>query len=164
LIAKEDALESLESRLVQIDRIQEYLNQDLEDLEVKFNEVMETRTKNGGKYLELEAVFKECSNSVVKLKTKLDLTLASMSEEQTSQANLIKQEMELDSNMKKSMAKYEKRNSEFRQTKEEYEQKVKQLQKSEELLETLSVGLAGSEGQDNGYMDQLKGINLTNDY
>lgn len=60
--------------------------------------------------------------------------------------------------MANSMAKYEKRNSEFKQTKEEYERKVKELQKSEELLETLTVGLAGSEGHDNGYMDQLKGI------
>jgi hypothetical protein len=153
----------LDSRWGQIERIQDYLLQDLKDLDVLFNQVMETRTNNGGKYVELEAIFKECSNSVVKLKTKLDLTMASISEEQASQAKFKNQEMELDSWMKESRAKYEKRNSEFKQTKEEHESKVKQLQKSEELLETLSVGLAGSEGQDNGYMDQLKGIYLIND-
>lgn len=44
-------------------------------------------------------------------------------------------------------------------TKDGFDQKTKDLQKLEELLQTLSVGLAASEGQDNGYMDQLRGMN-----
>ena len=149
---------ALETRSSQIISIQDYLNQDLEDLESKFNDAIETRSKNGGKYAEFESRFKECSNEVVTLQTKLDITLASISEERNSIAKLDTQEEELNKNRNKSMAIYEQRKSDFCQTKIEYEQKVKELQKSEELLETLTVGLAGSEGQDNGYMDQLKGI------
>jgi hypothetical protein len=45
----------------------------------------------------------------------------------------------------------------FTETKEQFDQKSKEVQKLEELLETLTVGMAASEGQDNGYQDQLKG-------
>ena len=150
-------LEGLETRLTQIDSIQNYLNQDLKDLDVKFNQAMEIRSKNGGRFSELEAIFKESSNHVVTLKTKLDLTAATISEEQTTQRKLSSQMTELEKNISNVRQAYEKRTSDFCQTKEQYEEKVKDLQRSEELLETLTVGLSGSEGQDNGYMEQLKG-------
>ena len=57
-----------------------------------------------------------------------------------------------------SRSAFEAKVSEFTRSKENYDDKTKNLQKMEELLETLSVGLAASEGQENGYMDQLKGF------
>jgi hypothetical protein len=59
--------------------------------------------------------------------------------------------------MAKSQEEYTKCVTKFTETKEQFEQKTKEVQKLEELLETLTVGMAASEGQDNGYQDQLKG-------
>ena len=61
-----------------------------------------------------------------------------------------------------SAKEYQKRMDDFQSSKEEYETKSKNVGKLEELLQTLTVGLAATEGQGNGYMDQLRGnIHIT---
>lgn len=42
-------------------------------------------------------------------------------------------------------------------TRKVHEDKAEQVKKLEELLQTLTTGMASAEGKENGYMDQLQG-------
>jgi len=44
------------------------------------------------------------------------------------------------------------------QIKLNHKEEVKKTQKLEELLQTLTTGMAAKEGHENGYMEQLTGI------
>lgn len=65
-------------------------------------------------------------------------------------------QLQLLAQLTQSKLNCEQRVAAFKSQKSDFESKIKELQKLEELFQTLSVGMAASEGQDNGYMDQLR--------
>ncbi len=50
--------------------------------------------------------------------------------------------------------------TEFEVTKTNIQKQTEEVRKKEEFLQTISTGIAGNEGRDNGYADQIQGAYL----
>jgi structural maintenance of chromosome 2 len=92
----------------------------------------------------------------VKTKTQLELCESSIKDEKVQQADILKNKTELLDTKNKSQQAFDTKMAQISQFKQNFEDKSLKLKKMEELLQTLSVGLAANEGQDNGFLDQLK--------
>jgi chromosome segregation ATPase len=114
--------------------------------------------RKGGKYEALEKSVKDASHEVVRLGTLIDLKRGSIEEEdkRKEQATAAVQETERAKNAKEK--EFEKFRVGYEKLRSEFEERQGEAVKKEELLQTLSTGIAVKEGRDNGYMDQLQGF------
>ena len=147
---------------------------------------METRVKElsakkaaemgqGGKLQALEVHVREVSKELVKVKTQWDNMLKTIKEECQARVNLLDtkkevlnmqdlqshcadQGMKAESGSEDAQAKYEMLRANFEQVRQSHEDKTKNVQKLEQLLQTLTTGISAQEGQENGYMEQLQGM------
>lgn len=137
------------------------LKEEIEEIQDRVQEVTAERSGNGGAYFELEEKVKELSKQIAKIKTQMNLKTTLVSDEQSgiSQLNhtLAEHLQSLELAKQKSAALASKCASAV----EEYEAKAASLKETESLVQTLTTGLGSSEGQENGYMDQLTSNNLS---
>ncbi|KAJ3290770.1 Structural maintenance of chromosomes protein 2 [Borealophlyctis nickersoniae] len=149
-------LQDKKDRIAALEQIQTSLEADMEEIDEKIAQIISNREKNGTQFQKLEGAFKDVSKELVKIKTQCDLKAATVAEEKANKTALLDSIAETESSLAESRAKYEKLASAFESTSKGHEQKVQEVRKLEELLQTLTTGLAASEGQENGYMDQLQ--------
>jgi len=113
--------------------------------------------RKGGKYEALEKCVKEASHEVVRLKTLIDLKKGSVEEETRRREKAVAQLQECEKALAAKKAEFEKVQGGYRKLRGKFDLQQDEATKKEELLQTLSTGIAAKEGQDNGYMDQLQG-------
>jgi len=116
--------------------------------------------RKGGKYEALEKSVKEASHEVVRLKTLIDLKKGSIEEETRRKEKAQQQLQELEKANEAKRKEFEKVQGVYQKLRAEFDEQSNEATKKEELLQTLSTGIAAKEGQDNGYMDQLQGMFL----
>jgi structural maintenance of chromosome 2 len=80
----------MDQRFQHLEKLNEYLNADLIEIDEKMNEIMSERSKNGGKFQVLEENFKEASKALVTIKTQLDLKVSSINDEVKNHSSLEK--------------------------------------------------------------------------
>jgi structural maintenance of chromosome 2 len=114
--------------------------------------------RKGGKYEALEKQVKETSHEVVRLKTLIDLKRGSIEEEQTRKEKAVAALKDLEKAAVAKQTEFEKVQTTYQKLRGEFDGQQNEATKKEELLQTLSTGIAAKEGQDNGYMDQLQGM------
>ena len=114
--------------------------------------------RKGGKYEALEKNVKEASHEVVRLKTLIDLKRGSIEEEQQRKEKAVQALKDLEKTSVLKQKEFEKVQTSYQKLRAEFDEQQNEATKKEELLQTLSTGIAAKEGQDNGYMDQLQGI------
>jgi len=113
--------------------------------------------RKGGKYEALEKSVKEASHEVVRLKTLIDLKRGSIEEEMGRKEKAVQALKELENGCATKQKEFEKVQNSYQKLRGEFDAQQNEATKKEELLQTLSTGIAAKEGQDNGYMDQLQG-------
>ncbi len=59
--------------------------------------------------------------------------------------------------IEKKKQEFDKEAKKLEQIKLNHQEEVKKTQKLEELLQTLTTGMAAKEGHENGYVEQLRG-------
>ena len=67
------------------------------------------------------------------------------------------QSNQTEQSLRESLGKRDQLETAFETTRKDYEDKSTNVKKLEELLQTLTTGMSSTEGQQNGYMDQLQG-------
>lgn len=132
------------------------LEEDIKDVTVR----REKEMRKGGKYEALEKSVKEASHEVVRLKTLIDLKKGSIEEETRRKEKAQQQLQELEKANEAKKKEFEKVQGVYQKLRAEFDEQSNEATKKEELLQTLSTGIAAKEGQDNGYMDQLQGMFL----
>jgi structural maintenance of chromosome 2 len=132
------------------------LEEDIKDVTVR----REKEMRKGGKYEALEKSVKEASHEVVRLKTLIDLKTGSIEEENRRKEKAQQQLLELEKASEAKKEEFEKVQLTYQKLRADFDEQSNEATKKEELLQTLSTGIAAKEGQDNGYMDQLQGIIL----
>ncbi|KAG0322604.1 Structural maintenance of chromosomes protein 2 [Linnemannia gamsii] len=115
----------------------------------------------GGKFQTLDATVKDLSKDLVKVKTQRDLKGKEEKEEEHNRTSLIKSQRDTEKSMQEKRAEFEKLKVTYNDLKRKYDQQQEQVRMNEELIQTLSTGLAAEEGHENGYMEQLQRVKAT---
>lgn len=126
-----------------------------EDIQ-KVKAAREKELRKGGKFQALEEEVKAHSHETVRLATVIDLKNASMNEEQSRRKDVEKSVKELESLVKEKSKFYEKLQAQYDTARADLDQQIAEVEKKEELLQTLQTGVASKEGQESGYQGQLQ--------
>ena len=125
-----------------------------EDIE-KVRKAREKELRKGGSFQALEDQVKEMSHEAVRLSTVFDLKQASIGQENEKQKAIEKSVKDIESQVKAKGQIFERLRSQHDAAKGELDTQMQDLDKKEELLQTLQTGIASREGQESGYQGQL---------
>ncbi|KAJ1729622.1 Structural maintenance of chromosomes protein 2 [Coemansia biformis] len=109
-----------------------------------------------GEFKSLQAEIDELSKELVRIKTQGDLKLASIKEEQAAKAKLLAAKSRLEGELAKRATACAQHTATYAQEKQRYDEKVRDVSQLEELLQSLTTGVASAEGREGGFMQQLQ--------
>ncbi|KAK6331070.1 Structural maintenance of chromosomes protein 2 [Orbilia javanica] len=149
---KEDRIDFIESGAK---RMKLEINKLEEDIQrVRSQRDMELR--KGGKFQELEEKVKECSHETVRLQTLFDLKKAQLAEEESKAEQgqvALKNAQNL---LEKKTKAFDDLKGGHEAAKHHIEQLTMDMDKQDDLLQSLQTGVAAREGQQSGYQSQLQ--------
>ncbi|KAF2035292.1 RecF/RecN/SMC protein [Setomelanomma holmii] len=152
LEAKKQRATDLEEAAVRMKKEIEYLQEEIK----KVKATRETELRKGGKFQALEEEVKAHSHEVVRLTTVLDLKNTSMAEEVERRKGIEKSVKDLEKQLLEKKKVYEKLQEKYQTAHNELAKQTEEVEKKEELLQTLQTGVASREGQESGYQGQLQ--------
>jgi structural maintenance of chromosome 2 len=154
-----DDLEAKKQRATDLDEAAVRMKKEIEYLQEDIKKVKATREKElrkGGKFQALEEDVKAHSHEVVRLTTVLDLKNTSMAEETERRTGIQKNVEDLEKQLQKKKQAYEQLQEKYKTAHDELAKQTDEVEKKEELLQTLQTGVASKEGQESGYQGQLQ--------
>lgn len=152
-------LETKKQRALDLEESARRLKSEIGHLEEDAKKVRAARDKEmrkGGKFQALEEEVKAQSHETVRLATLYDLKQASMNEERDRRKDIEKSVAELEAQLKEKNKTLEKIQSKYDAAKADLDKQLAEVEKKEELLQTLQTGVASREGQESGYQGQLQ--------
>jgi structural maintenance of chromosome 2 len=152
LEAKKQRATGLEEAAVRMKKEIEYLQEDIKTVKA----TREKELRKGGKFQALEEEVKTHSHEVVRLTTVLDLKNTSMTEETERRKGIEKNVQDLEKQLQEKKRAHEKLQEKYQTAYAELAKQTEEVEKKEELLQTLQTGVASKEGQESGYQGQLQ--------
>lgn len=152
LEAKKQRATDLEESAVRMKKEIEFLQEDIK----KVKATREKELRKGGKFQELEEEVKTHSHEIVRLTTVLDLKNTSMAEEADRKKGIEKNVKDLQKQLQEKTKLYEKLQEKYKTAHDDLLKQTEEVEKKEELLQTLQTGVASKEGQESGYQGQLQ--------
>lgn len=152
-------LETKRKRVMQLEDSAVRLKHEITNLDEDMKKVKAAREKElrkGGKFQALEEEVKTHSHESVRLATLFDLKQASMLEEKDRRIAVQKTVKELEAQTTEKNQIYQKIQKQYDSAKADLDKQTEELEKNEELLQTLQTGVTSREGQENGYQGQLQ--------
>lgn len=152
-------LETKRKRVMQLEDSAVRLKHEITNLDEDMKKVKAAREKElrkGGKFQALEEEVKTHSHESVRLATLFDLKQASMLEEKDRRKAVQKTVKELEAQTIEKNQIYQKIQKQYDSAKADLDKQTEELEKNEELLQTLQTGVTSREGQENGYQGQLQ--------
>lgn len=116
----------------------------------------EKELKKGGKFQALEEEVKTHSHEIVRLTTVIDLKKTGLGEEKDKRSKAQKTVKNLEAQLKEKTKLYEKLQAKYDAGHSELQKQTEEVEKKEELLQTLQTGVTSKEGQESGYQGQLQ--------
>lgn len=130
----------------------EYLQEDMK----KVKAAKDKELRKGGKFQELEEQVTAHSHDMVRLTTVVDLKKSSMAEEEENKTKSQATVKDLEKQLKEKTKLHEQLQQKFHTANAELQKQTEDVEKKEELLQTLQTGVASKEGQEGGYQGQLQ--------
>ncbi|PVH93616.1 RecF/RecN/SMC protein [Periconia macrospinosa] len=152
LEAKKQRAADLEESAVRMKKEIEFLQEDIK----KVKATREKELRKGGKFQELEEEVKTHSHEIVRLTTVLDLKKTSMAEENERKKGIEKNVKDLQKQLQVKTKLYESLQEKYKTAHDDLLKQTEEVEKKEELLQTLQTGVASKEGQESGYQGQLQ--------
>ncbi|KAG0048297.1 Structural maintenance of chromosomes protein 2 [Gryganskiella cystojenkinii] len=149
-----------ERRTVQIQQLQSAITNISEDIEKITASRLKEMTQ-GGRFQTLDSSVKELSKNLVKIRTQRDLKGKESEEEELNRANLLSTQKETEKNLQEKKSQVQEMQGTYMDLKRKHDAQQEQVRMNEELIQTLSTGLAAEEGHENGYMEQLQRMKAT---
>jgi structural maintenance of chromosome 2 len=122
----------------------------------KIKAAREKELRKGGKFQALEDEVKSHSHEMVRLATVIDLKKSGLGEEKEKQDILQASVKELELQLKEKTKLHEKLQQRYDTAHADIARQTEEVEKNEELLQTLQTGVASKEGQESGYQGQLQ--------
>ena len=154
-----DDLELKNKRAIELDDSAARLKSEIANLEEDIKKVKAAREKElrkGGSFQALEEEVTAQSHEAVRLATLSDLKQTSLKEERGRRNGIQYVVQNLEAQVRNKASVYEKLQKEYDVTKAGLDHQVAEVERKEELLQTLQTGVASREGQENGYQGQLQ--------
>ena len=152
-------LETKKKRVMQLEDSAVRLKHEITNLDEDMKKLKAAREKElrkGGKFQALEEEVKTHSHESVRLATLFDLKQASMLEEKDRRKSVQKTFKELEAQTLEKNQIYQRIQKQYDSAKAGLDKQRGELEKNEELLQTLQTGVTSREGQENGYQGQLQ--------
>ncbi|QKX60621.1 uncharacterized protein TRUGW13939_07767 [Talaromyces rugulosus] len=150
--AKKAKTQNLEDNATRLKSEIAHLEEDVKRVKA----VREKELRKGGKFQALERDVKEHSHEMVRLATVIDLKNSSMAEEKEKRKASQKNVADLEKLLQDKKKVYDKLQEQYDAAKTELDAQTAEVERKEELLQTLQTGVASKEGQENGYQGQLQ--------
>ncbi|KAK7550879.1 SMC2-like protein [Phyllosticta paracitricarpa] len=153
-----DDLEQKRQRETELGESAVRLKNEIEMLKEDIEQVKRRREKElrkGGRFQALEEEVKQHSHEMVRLATVADLKKSSMAEENDKFKKLEESVKELEAQLKEKTKIHDKLQEKYKAAHEALQKQTEEVEKKEELLQTLQTGVASKEGQESGYQGQL---------
>ncbi|KAL5113844.1 Structural maintenance of chromosomes protein 2 [Pleosporales sp. CAS-2024a] len=154
-----DDLETKKRRVTELEDAQVRMKREIGNLQEDIEKVKATREKElkkGGKFQALEEEVKTQSRDVVRLTTVIDLKRTSITEEEERRANFHKNVQDLQTQLQERQKAYKEVQERYQAAHAELAKQTEEVEKKEELLQSLQTGIASKEGQESGYQGQLQ--------
>ena len=151
LAAKKERATELEGSAEKLQREIGVLEEDKE----KVRAARDKELRKGGKFAKLEEAVKEHSISLERLDTKLELKKSSMAEEQERLQKVQATVSELEKQLQQKTEAHQKLQQQYETANKELVEQKAEVDKKEELLQTLQTGISSNAGSDGGYAGQL---------
>jgi structural maintenance of chromosome 2 len=151
LTAKKERAEAIEENAEKMKREIGVLEEDME----KVRATRDKELRKGGKFAKLEEAVKTHSHELVRLATVLELKKASMSEEEERMKKAKATVEELENQLKERSEAHQRLQQQFAEANKDLEEQKTEVDKKEELLQTLQTGISSNAGSDGGYAGQL---------
>ena len=151
-------LASKKERATELEENAEKLKREIGVLEEDMEKVRAARDKElrkGGKFGKLEEAVKEHSHELVRLATVIDLKKAAMGEEQDRLKKAQASVKDLEKQLKRKSDAHTKLQQKFEESNKDLDDQKAEVEKKEELLQTLQTGISSNAGSDGGYAGQL---------
>lgn len=152
-------LEAKKLKVKELEQGAEQMRKEISNLEEDIKKVKAAREKElrkGGKFQALEEEVKTYSHEMVRLQTQFELKEASMGEERERRKGFEKSVKDLEAQVREKQKIYEKLQTQYDKAKTDLDHQNAEIEKKEELLQTLQTGVASREGQESGYQGQLQ--------
>ncbi|KAF9391151.1 Structural maintenance of chromosomes protein 2, partial [Mortierella sp. AD011] len=144
-------------KTAEIQQLQSAISNITQHIEIITANRMKEMTQ-GGKFQTLDATVKELSKEIVKFKTQRDLKGKEVEEEEQNRIGLEITQKETEKNLLEKRTEFQKLRVTYNDLKHKHDGQQEQVRMNEELIQTLSTGLAAEEGHENGYMEQLQRV------
>ena len=154
-----DELEAKRQRALNLEESAKRLKSEIGHLEEDAKKVRAARDKEmrkGGKFQALEEEVKTQSHEAIRLATLFGLKQASMNEEANRRKSVQKSVADLEMQLKEKKTALGKIQVKYDAAKADFDKQTAEVEKKEELLQTLQTGVASKEGQESGYQGQLQ--------
>ncbi|KAG0089028.1 Structural maintenance of chromosomes protein 2 [Podila epicladia] len=154
----------LQSKIAMTERLTEEIRQlesAIANIASDIEQIAANRLKEmtqGGKFQTLDTKVKDLSKELVKIRTQRDLKGKESEEEERNRAGLISTQQETDKLLNEKRKECQKLQLTYSDLKLKHDEQTEQVRMNEELIQTLSTGLAAEEGHENGYMEQLQRV------
>ena len=151
LKAKEQRVQNLEDGAVRLKNEIAHLEQDIKQVRA----ARDKELRKGGRFQALEDEVKTHSHEMVRVATSIDLKKSSLAEEQERKMSSKGSVKDMEKLLKEKSKSYEEIQAQYEAAKADFDRQVDEVEKKEELLQTLQTGVASKEGQESGYQGQL---------
>ncbi|KAI9096591.1 SMC2 protein [Phlyctochytrium arcticum] len=152
-------LQEKEERLVTLDEMQKTVGEELQVIDRQIAQIAAARENDSSQLKSLENTYKEKSKDLIRIKTQCDLKASTVVEERKNWDGLLKEKLETEQALEASKAKYQKLSTNYEATLNSHRDQTEEVRRKEELVQSLSTGLATNDGQDSGYQGQLQEAN-----
>src|SRR5215469_2954274 len=152
LDTKKDRVKELEESATRLKNEITFLQEDIK----KIKAVREKELRKGGKFQALEDEVKSHSHETVRLTTVIDLKRSGMAEEKESQQKLQKTIRDLETQLTEKKTLHKMLQEKYDAAHADVTKQQEEVEKKEELLQTLQTGVASKEGKESGYQGQLQ--------
>ncbi|KAJ1900772.1 Structural maintenance of chromosomes protein 2 [Kickxella alabastrina] len=112
-------------------------------------------TKNG-EFKSLQVQVDQLSKELVRIKTQSDLKVTSIKEERATKAKLLESKSKYEGELAKRAQDFQNQAAKYTEEKQLYDEHIKDVGQLEELLQSLTTGVATDEGREGGFMQQLQ--------
>lgn len=152
LEAKQQRSREIEDAATRMKREVQNLNEDVAGVRAQRDKEL----RKGGSFQRLEEEVKTHSHESIRLTTVLDLKENGLREDQAREQEMSKTAKALEVQAKNKKTSYEKLKERHESVKKALDPKVEEVDKKEELIQSLQTGVASREGQETGYQGQLQ--------
>ncbi|KAI9355084.1 condensin subunit [Zopfochytrium polystomum] len=139
----------------------EEIESELAQMDEELTSALAKKKRNSTKFLPLESALKDATNEFTRLKATLESKRAALKDEAESLEAAKRNEKDIRGSLSESSKKLAALEGSFQAKKAAFEANRSLLSNKEELLQTLTTGMAATKGRENGYHDQL--LNVKND-